>query len=252
MIVGRSMTDAFASPRRRPSADRAVARRRWSRAASARFVLQVAAGETLGPRRTARRRAITPSGAPIFGATPLAAGRSPLDGADRSRRATPRRRWRAASASSRAAGRRRASPPISRCAKTSTSTRRRSGGGVSRAHIRARASARTPTRRSRRFSIKTAGVGRAHRDALRRQPAEGRARALDGDATRRLLILEEPTIGVDVGAKAEIYHLLSYSLRKGHGGPADFVRFRGSRTHLQPRFGVQPRSRRGANSSAIN
>ena len=32
---------------------------------------------------------------------------------------------------------------------------------------------------------------------------------------RKVLILEEPTIGVDVGAKAEIYRLLERSLEKG-------------------------------------
>jgi ribose transport system ATP-binding protein len=35
------------------------------------------------------------------------------------------------------------------------------------------------------------------------------------EADVRLLILEEPTIGVDVGSKAEIYHLLQLSLQKG-------------------------------------
>jgi ribose transport system ATP-binding protein len=34
-------------------------------------------------------------------------------------------------------------------------------------------------------------------------------------ANRRLLVLEEPTAGVDVGAKAEIYHLLLESLGQG-------------------------------------
>ena len=35
------------------------------------------------------------------------------------------------------------------------------------------------------------------------------------EAKVRLLVLEEPTIGVDVGSKAEIYHLLKLSLQKG-------------------------------------
>jgi len=35
------------------------------------------------------------------------------------------------------------------------------------------------------------------------------------EAKVRLLVLEEPTIGVDVGSKAEIYHLLQQSLKAG-------------------------------------
>ena len=66
----------------------------------------------------------------------------------------------------------------------------------------------------RRFSIKTAGVdepvatlsgGNQQKVVL--------ARWMEADL--KLLILEEPTIGVDVGAKADIYHLLQSSLRKG-------------------------------------
>jgi ribose transport system ATP-binding protein len=35
------------------------------------------------------------------------------------------------------------------------------------------------------------------------------------EAKVALLVLEEPTIGVDIGSKAEIYHLLQLSLKKG-------------------------------------
>src|SRR3984893_7690955 len=66
----------------------------------------------------------------------------------------------------------------------------------------------------RRFSIKTAGVeepvatlsgGNQQKVVLARWM----------EAHVKLLILEEPTIGVDVGAKADIYPLLQLSLRRG-------------------------------------
>ena len=69
------------------------------------------------------------------------------------------------------------------------------------------------------------------------------------EAKVRLLVLEEPTIGVDVGSKAEIYHLLQQSLRAGIGGAAALVRFRGSGAHLPSRAGVQPRPSRVRNTA---
>ena len=41
------------------------------------------------------------------------------------------------------------------------------------------------------------------------------SRKIDDEANRRVLILEEPTIGVDVGSKAEIYDLIGEALTSG-------------------------------------
>ena len=88
-----------------------------------------------------------------------------------------------------------------------------SGKGVMEFVPRATSSAK-PEATVRRFSIKTAGVeepvatlsgGNQQKVVL--------ARWMETHV--KLLILEEPTIGVDVGAKADIYHLLQLSLRKG-------------------------------------
>ena len=64
------------------------------------------------------------------------------------------------------------------------------------------------------------------------------------EIAKQLLILEEPTAGVDVGAKAEIYALLNAALdaRPRHSG--DRHGFRGGRQHLPSRAGLQPRPRR--------
>ena len=70
------------------------------------------------------------------------------------------------------------------------------------------------------------------------------------EARVRLLMLEEPTIGVDVGSKAEIYHLLQLSLRKGMAASADLVRLRGGREDLPSRACFQPRPPGGRNSRA--
>ena len=44
--------------------------------------------------------------------------------------------------------------------------------------------------------------------ALRREPAEGRARQVAAGGSRRLLIVDEPTRGIDIGTKAEVHRLL--------------------------------------------
>ena len=66
---------------------------------------------------------------------------------------------------------------------------------------------------SRRHST-TAAVSRAER----RQPAEGRAGKWFGTEPR-VLLLDEPTRGVDVGAKAEIYRLLEAAKDARPGDP---------------------------------
>ena len=66
----------------------------------------------------------------------------------------------------------------------------------------------------RRFSIKAASVEEpAATLSGGNQQKTVVARWMETHA--RLLILEEPTIGVDVGAKADIYHLLQLALRQG-------------------------------------
>ena len=58
------------------------------------------------------------------------------------------------------------------------------------------------------------------------------------EANRRVLVLEEPTIGVDVGSKAEIYDLIGEALTSGVSVARVFG-FRGSGAHLPSRAGVR-------------
>ena len=66
----------------------------------------------------------------------------------------------------------------------------------------------------RRLGIKTPSVDDAGGQPLRRQPAEGGAGALAGGRPA-VLILDEPTQGVDVGAKAEIHRLMGELAGRG-------------------------------------
>ncbi len=59
-----------------------------------------------------------------------------------------------------------------------------------------------------RFLVKARSTRAGHPLALGRQPAEGRDRPGAGAVEPRLLLLEEPTRGVDIAGKREIYRLL--------------------------------------------
>ena len=53
------------------------------------------------------------------------------------------------------------------------------------------------------------------RNAVGREPAEGCASPAGWRRAAALLVLEEPTFGVDVGSKAEIYRLLQEAIDRG-------------------------------------
>ena len=210
MIVGRSMSDAFVRPAQ-PS-DRSA----FSAAGLiARHVgpvsFSVAAGETLGlvGLRGAGHHTV---GRAIFGETPMEKGRLTIGG-------EPIAPLSPAEAMAKGVG--------------FVSSRRAEEGLASNLDVReniymnpaasgkgvlefvARAGELGEAQAAvRRFSIKTAGVeepvatlsgGNQQKVVLARWM----------EAQVKLLILEEPTIGVDVGAKADIYHLLQLSLSKG-------------------------------------
>ncbi len=210
MIVGRSMSDAFVRPaqpsdRVALSVDGLVAQHVGP------VSFAVAAGETLGlvGLRGAGHHTI---GRAIFGHTAMDSGRLTLDG-------EPVAPLSPAEAMARGVGfvsSRRSEESLA----ANLDVRENiylnpaaSGKGVlefvSRATELGEAQAAV-----KRFSIKTAGVeepvatlsgGNQQKVVLARWM----------EAHVKLLILEEPTIGVDVGAKADIYHLLQLSLRKG-------------------------------------
>jgi rhamnose transport system ATP-binding protein len=57
------------------------------------------------------------------------------------------------------------------------------------------------------------------------------------NAQPRLLILDEPTRGIDVRAKAEVHHIISDLAAAGHGHHPDLVRPARSAGHERPRRG---------------
>jgi ribose transport system ATP-binding protein len=210
MIVGRSMSDAFVRPPR-PSRRGALSVEGLIAHHVGPVSFSVAAGETLGlvGLRGAGHHTV---GRAIFGHTAMDSGRLTLDG-------EPIAPLNPAEAMAKGVGfvsSRRAEEGLA----SNLDVRENiylnpaaSGKGVlefvSRATELDEAQAAV-----RRFSIKTAGVeepvatlsgGNQQKVVLARWM----------EAHVKLLVLEEPTIGVDVGAKADIYHLLQLSLSKG-------------------------------------
>ena len=68
-----------------------------------------------------------------------------------------------------------------------------------------------------RLRIRTPGDRHALPQPLGRQPAEGRARQVAERAKSRILILDHPTRGLDVGAKEEVYELVRAVTAEGVG-----------------------------------
>ena len=211
MIVGRSMKDAFVRPAPAVRPLRALGSGPCRPSMSAPVSFSVAAGETLGlvGLRGAGHHTI---GRAIFGQTRIAAGRLLLDGEP----IAPRSPAEAMAKGIGFVSSRRAEEGIaSNLAVRENIYMNPAASGKRVLEFIPRASELTGANAAaRRFSIKAASV---------EQPAA----TLSGgnqqkvvvarwmEAHVRLLILEEPTIGVDVGAKADIYHLLQLSLSKG-------------------------------------
>ena len=210
MIVGRSMSDAFMRPP--PARSEAVLSLEGVASAGVGPVdFRVAAGETLAlvGLRGAGHHAI---GRAVFGQSPLTSGVARLDGAP----FAPRDAAEAMKLGVGFISSRRAEESIA----ANLAVRENlylnptaSGVGVIEFVPRTRERAKADAAIAR-FSIKTAS---AEEPVITLSGGNQQkvvvARWMLADA--KLLVLEEPTIGVDIGAKAEIYRVLADSLSRG-------------------------------------
>jgi ribose transport system ATP-binding protein len=210
MIVGRSMSDAFVRP--------AAASKRIALAVQGLAVqgvgpvsFSVAAGETLGlvGLRGAGHHTI---GRAIFGEAPAEVGRIALDGEAVASRSP-------AEAMAHGIGfvssRRTEEGIAANLAVRENIYLNPAASGKGVLELVPRAEELKRAREAvRRFSIKAASVEESAATLSGgNQQKVAVARWMETEA--KLLILEEPTTGVDVGAKADIYHLLQLSLRRG-------------------------------------
>ena len=77
--------------------------------------------------------------------------------------------------------------------------------------------------------------GATRAQPLGRQPTEGRAREVVDRPRERVYLFDEPTRGIDVGAKAEIYALMLALLARGAGDRDGFERTPGGSRHVASR-----------------
>jgi ribose transport system ATP-binding protein len=209
-IVGRSMSEAFIKPA--PASERIVLEVDRVVAENVGPVsFQVAAGETLGlvGLRGAGHHAI---GRAIFGQIPLVAGHIRLDGGevDPSDPADAMRKQIGFVSSRRAEESIAANMSVRENIYINpVATGRQVLQPVSRkaelAETRAVLTRFSITPPDSERAVATLSGGNQQKVVLARWM----------EARVRLLVLEEPTIGVDVGSKAEIYHLLQRSLKEG-------------------------------------
>ncbi len=211
-IIGRAPDEVFVRDTHHRPGPAVVELRRRRRRHHRTLLVRVGAGEVVGTGGARRRRPERHR---------PAAGRRYRIGERRhqisARRSTsgppPGAPWISASASYRPSVARKAWRWTSRSEKTCSSIHR-SPTGPLRRWIRPAAERRDAHDLMRRF-----GVRASDPDVLVAALSGGNqqkvvlARWLSAD--RRLLVLEEPTAGVDVGAKAEIYRLLLESLQQG-------------------------------------
>ena len=94
------------------------------------------------------------------------------------------------------------------------------------------------------LSVRAPSHGGAGLGAVRRQPAEGRASPVRCCPSRRSCSADEPTQGVDVGARAEIYAHPPGSVGPRRPGGRRLLRRQGARGALRPGARDVARSRR--------
>ncbi len=210
MIVGRSLADAFVKPAP-PSTRRVFAIEQAMIGAVGPVSFSVAAGETLGlvGLRGAGHHTV---GRAIFGHLPLGAGHivledrrvDPADPADAMRHHigfVSSRRAEESLAANMAVRENLYLNPVA-VGKTVFGPMSRAGERNDSLAVLRRFSVRPPDPER---PIATLSGGNQQKVVVARWM----------EAKVRLLVLEEPTIGVDVGSKAEIYHLLQLALKEG-------------------------------------